>query len=142
MDERVGQHLADRELSIGDYVLSGGELGAAVIVDCVTRLIPGAVGNQASTQQESFTSVLARRQAGERPETRRAPRADCWITRTTRVPRTFAAWQFRKCWHRAIMKKYGAGAVVQRLRKRCATGPIFWTRPRSATKTRELLAEH
>src|ERR1700733_4407179 len=56
VDERVGQYLADRELSIGDYVLSGGELGAAVIVDCVTRLIPGAVGNQASTQQESFTN--------------------------------------------------------------------------------------
>ena len=59
VDERVGQYLADRELSIGDYVLSGGELGAAVIVDCVTRLIPGAVGNQASTQQESFHHVLA-----------------------------------------------------------------------------------
>ena len=56
VDERVGQFLADRELSIGDYVLSGGELGAAVIVDCVARLIPGAVGNEASTQQESFTS--------------------------------------------------------------------------------------
>jgi tRNA (guanine37-N1)-methyltransferase len=55
VDERVGQHLADRELSIGDYVLSGGELGAAVILDAVTRLIPGAVGNQASTRQESFT---------------------------------------------------------------------------------------
>ena len=56
VDERVGQYLADRELSIGDYVLSGGELGAAVIVDCVTRLIPGAVGNEASTRQESFTA--------------------------------------------------------------------------------------
>ena len=55
VDERVGRFLADRELSIGDYVLSGGELGASVIVDCVTRLIPGAVGNEASTQQESFT---------------------------------------------------------------------------------------
>ena len=55
VDERVGQYLADRELSIGDYILSGGELGAAVIVDAVTRLIPGAVGNDASTQQESFT---------------------------------------------------------------------------------------
>ncbi len=55
VDERVGEFLADREFSIGDYVLSGGELGAAVIVDTVTRLIPGAVGNQASTQQESFT---------------------------------------------------------------------------------------
>src|SRR6202166_786319 len=66
VDERVGQHLADRELSIGDYVLSGGELGAAVIVDCVTRLIPGAVGNQASTQQESFTT-FSPVQAGDGP---------------------------------------------------------------------------
>jgi tRNA (guanine37-N1)-methyltransferase len=55
VDERVSEHLADREVSIGDYVLSGGELGAAVIVDTVTRLIPGAVGNEASTRQESFT---------------------------------------------------------------------------------------
>jgi tRNA (guanine37-N1)-methyltransferase len=54
VDERVGAHLADREISIGDYVMSGGELGAAVIVDTVTRLIPGAVGNEASTRQESF----------------------------------------------------------------------------------------
>jgi tRNA (guanine37-N1)-methyltransferase len=50
----VGTHLADREISIGDYVLSGGELGAAVIVDTVTRLIPGALGNEASSRQESF----------------------------------------------------------------------------------------
>ncbi len=56
VDERVSEFLADREVSIGDYVLSGGELGAAVIVDTVTRLIPGAVGNEASTRQESFTA--------------------------------------------------------------------------------------
>jgi tRNA (guanine37-N1)-methyltransferase len=56
VDERVSEHLADREVSIGDYVLSGGEIGAAVIVDTVTRLIPGAVGNEASTRQESFTA--------------------------------------------------------------------------------------
>ena len=56
VDERVSEFLADREVSIGDYVLSGGELGAAVIVDVVTRLIPGAVGNEASTRQESFTA--------------------------------------------------------------------------------------
>ncbi len=56
VDERVADYLADRELSIGDYVLSGGELGAAVIVEAVTRLLPGAVGNEASTRQESFTS--------------------------------------------------------------------------------------
>jgi len=55
VDERVTDFLADRELSIGDYVLSGGEMAAAVIVEAVMRLLPGAVGNEASTQQESFT---------------------------------------------------------------------------------------
>jgi len=55
VDERVAEFMADRELSIGDYVLSGGELAAAVIADAITRLIPGALGNEASAQQESFT---------------------------------------------------------------------------------------
>src|SRR6202035_2582513 len=55
VDERVADYLADRELSIGDYVLSGGEIAAAVIIEAVTRLLPGAVGNEASTRQESFT---------------------------------------------------------------------------------------
>jgi tRNA (guanine37-N1)-methyltransferase len=66
VDERVGQYLADRELSIGDYVLSGGELGAAVIVDAVIRLLPGAVGNEASTRQESF-ATHAESHIGEGP---------------------------------------------------------------------------
>ncbi|HKI00040.1 MAG TPA: tRNA (guanosine(37)-N1)-methyltransferase TrmD [Candidatus Sulfotelmatobacter sp.] len=56
VDERVAECLADRELSIGDYVLSGGELAAAVIIEAVTRLLPGAVSNEASTRQESFTA--------------------------------------------------------------------------------------
>jgi tRNA (guanine37-N1)-methyltransferase len=55
VDERVADFLADRELSIGDYVLSGGEMAAAVIIEAVMRLLPGAVGNAASTRQESFT---------------------------------------------------------------------------------------
>ncbi len=62
VDERVADFIADREVSIGDYVLSGGELGAAVIIEAVTRLLPGAVGNEASTRQESFT---AHEKAGE-----------------------------------------------------------------------------
>jgi tRNA (guanine37-N1)-methyltransferase len=57
VDERVADALADREISVGDYVLSGGELGAAVIVDTVTRLLPGALGNEASARQESFTAT-------------------------------------------------------------------------------------
>jgi tRNA (guanine37-N1)-methyltransferase len=64
VDERVAEGLADREISIGDYVLSGGELGAAVIVDTVARLIPGALGNQASAQQESFTAASKTESAG------------------------------------------------------------------------------
>jgi tRNA (guanine37-N1)-methyltransferase len=57
VDERVSEHLADREISVGDFVLSGGELGAAIIVDTVSRLVPGALGNAASAQQESFTTA-------------------------------------------------------------------------------------
>jgi tRNA (guanine37-N1)-methyltransferase len=55
VDERVAEHLADEELSIGDYVLSGGELGAAVIIDAVARLAPGVLGNQDSALFESFS---------------------------------------------------------------------------------------
>jgi tRNA (guanine37-N1)-methyltransferase len=57
IDERVSEFLADGEVSVGDFVLSGGELGAAIIVDAVTRLLPGALGNADSARQESFTSV-------------------------------------------------------------------------------------
>ena len=71
VDERISEHLADREVSIGDYVLSGGELGAAVIVDTVTR-------------------VTVR--------VRPAFPADCSTIRITRGPRIFAAWRCRKCW--------------------------------------------
>ena len=59
VDERVAEALADQEISVGDFVLSGGELGAAVIVDTVARLVPGALGNEASARQESFTSGAA-----------------------------------------------------------------------------------
>ena len=54
VDERVNQLFCDRELSIGDYVLSGGELAAAIVVDATARLIPGVLGNEASSEFESF----------------------------------------------------------------------------------------
>jgi tRNA (guanine37-N1)-methyltransferase len=73
VDERISEHLADREISIGDYVLSGGELGAAVILDTVTRLIPGAVGNQNSTRQESFTETFT----GEAESASDGPNSTC-----------------------------------------------------------------
>jgi len=59
VDERVAEHLATEEVSIGDFVLSGGELAAALVLDAVTRLLPGALGNDASSQNESF-SLLER----------------------------------------------------------------------------------
>jgi tRNA (guanine37-N1)-methyltransferase len=57
VDERVADHLAMEEISVGDYVLSGGELPAMLIIDAVTRLIPGALGNEASSKNESFSDV-------------------------------------------------------------------------------------
>ncbi len=54
VDERVADHLVDEEISIGDFVLSGGELGAALIVDAVARLLPGVLGNEHSSRNESF----------------------------------------------------------------------------------------
>ena len=58
IDERVHEHVATEELSIGDYVLSGGELPALVIVDAVSRLVPGVVGDEASVEGDSFTRGL------------------------------------------------------------------------------------
>jgi tRNA (guanine37-N1)-methyltransferase len=70
VDERVAEHLADEEVSVGDYVLSGGEMPAAVIIDAVTRLLPGALGNEASTQNESFQDYVAAIPASNSPRTR------------------------------------------------------------------------
>ena len=53
----IAEHLATDEVSIGDFVLSGGELGAALIMDAVTRLIPGALGNEDSAVNESFSAI-------------------------------------------------------------------------------------
>ncbi|MGH9705023.1 MAG: tRNA (guanosine(37)-N1)-methyltransferase TrmD, partial [Candidatus Acidiferrales bacterium] len=59
VDERVAQHLATDEISIGDFVLSGGELPAALLLDSITRLLPGALGNEASAVNESFAEEEA-----------------------------------------------------------------------------------
>ncbi|MBT8254818.1 MAG: tRNA (guanosine(37)-N1)-methyltransferase TrmD [Flavobacteriaceae bacterium] len=58
VDQRVRDHLITREISIGDYVLSGGELGAAVLCDAVIRLIPGVLGNETSALTDSFQDNL------------------------------------------------------------------------------------
>src|SRR5271155_3504412 len=63
VDERVNELFCDRELSIGDYVLSGGELAAAVVLDATMRLLPGVLGNDASSENESFGPADGRLQS-------------------------------------------------------------------------------
>jgi tRNA (guanine37-N1)-methyltransferase len=57
VDERVAEHLATDEISVGDFVLSGGELAAAMVMEAVVRLIPGALGNEDSALNESFSAL-------------------------------------------------------------------------------------
>jgi tRNA (guanine37-N1)-methyltransferase len=79
VDERVAEHLATEEISIGDFVLSGGELPALLVVDAVTRLLPGALGNEDSAESESFGEAASetgtRSIAPLQSETRTAPSA-------------------------------------------------------------------
>ncbi len=58
VDERIRTHLVDREISIGDFVLTGGELSALVLIDAVSRLVPGVLGNAESSSSESFSNGL------------------------------------------------------------------------------------
>jgi tRNA (guanine37-N1)-methyltransferase len=67
VDERVAEHLCDEELSVGDYVLAGGEAAALVVIEAVARLVPGVVGNDASTDHDSFSSGLLEEPQYTRP---------------------------------------------------------------------------
>ncbi len=68
IDERVGDAFVDCEISIGDYVMTGGELAAMVIIDTVTRLIPGTLGNEDSAQADSFSDELLEHAHYTRPQ--------------------------------------------------------------------------
>jgi tRNA (guanine37-N1)-methyltransferase len=67
VDQRISDHLVDGEISVGDFVLAGGELGALVIVEAVCRLIPGVLGNDDSSTEESFTTGLLEQPQFTRP---------------------------------------------------------------------------
>jgi tRNA (guanine37-N1)-methyltransferase len=69
IDERIIQQEVDEEWSIGDYILTGGELAAMVMIDAITRLIPGAVGDENSVSQDSLTTGLLKYPQYTRPET-------------------------------------------------------------------------
>ena len=138
VDERVAEHLATDELSIGDFVLSGGELAAAMVLDAVTRLIPGALGNEDSSVNESFSATEAT------PSAAGVLRHGSQITShevtsfstspTTRARPNSAAGRFRKfCWA-ATTNRFGAGGWKRRWRRRpilAATARICSTSPAS-----------
>ena len=71
IDERVRAHLVDREISIGDFVLTGGELSAMVVIDAVSRLVPGVLGNYGSASSDSFSTGLLEYPHYTRPSTYR-----------------------------------------------------------------------
>jgi len=139
VDERVFSHLADREISIGDYVLSGGEIGAAVIVDAVTRLIPGAVGNDASIRQESFT---------EHPELSRgdAPSATCVSEGLLDYPHYTRPAEFRNMAVPEVLVN-GNHAEIRRWRRMAAlertmrNRPDLLKRPGLSEENKKLLRE-
>lgn len=74
VDERIREHLVDREISIGDYILTGGELAALVLIDAVSRLIPDVLGNPESTIGESFSHNLL-----EYPQYTRPAEYNGWV---------------------------------------------------------------
>jgi tRNA (guanine37-N1)-methyltransferase len=103
VDERVSEQLADDALSIGDYVLTGGELPALVVADAVTRLLPGALGDPEGARRESFAGGLLEPPQYTRPEEFRGARVPgvllsgdhARIARWRRVQALYRTWRQR-----------------------------------------------
>jgi len=122
VDERVAEHLATEELSIGDYVLSGGELPAAMILDAVTRLLPGALGNEASSLNESFSAPAdpaAADAVGARPAVPSAPGLLLDFPHYTR-PAEFRGWSVPEILiggNHAEVAKWRRAAALEKTRR-------------------------
>jgi tRNA (guanine37-N1)-methyltransferase len=103
VDARVGERLADDAISIGDYVLTGGELPAMVVTDAVTRLLPGVLGGEGAAERESFADGLLEPPQYTRPETYRGARVPAVllsgdharIARWRRVQAIWLTWRVR-----------------------------------------------
>ena len=85
IDQRVLDEIVTDEISIGDYVLTGGEQPALVVMDTVSRLVDGVLGNEASAQEESFSGI-------------------CWSIRSIPDPGSFMISRYRRCLYRGIMR--------------------------------------
>lgn len=122
VDERVSEHIADREVSIGDFVLSGGELGAAIIVDTVARLLPGVLGNEASSRHESFSS------SAHRSDSNGAPNATCGSGGLLDYPHYTRPAEFRG-WAVPDVLYSGNHEQIRRWRRRKALEKTLRNRP-------------
>lgn len=122
VDERVKEHLVTHLYSIGDYVVSGGELPAMVMLDAIVRLLPGALGNAVSAEQESFSDGLL-----DYPQYTR--------------PRSFRGWTVPEVLlngNHADIARWRRGQQLLRTRER---RPDLWERYRPSTEDMRLLAE-
>jgi len=122
VDERVAEHLATDEIAVGDYVLSGGELPAALILDAVTRLLPGALGNEASTENESFSGSGGWRVASGEQAKAQSPNLLLDYPHYTR-PAEFRGWKVPE------VLIGGNHAEVAKWRKQQAEGKTRRNRP-------------
>jgi tRNA (guanine37-N1)-methyltransferase len=114
VDERVAQHFVDDEVSLGDFILTGGELAAMVLVDAIARLLPGVLGNAASTQMESFTEPMLEHPQYTRPQ----------VFRGFEVPAILLSGN-----HEAI-RRWRRGQALQRTKKR--RPDLYGSLPRSS----------
>jgi tRNA (guanine37-N1)-methyltransferase len=125
VDERVSEYLADREISVGDFVLSGGELAAALIVDTMTRLVPEALGNAASSQQESFTASPADGKASLPGE---PPSSTCGSGGLLDYPHYTRPAEFRDMPVPEVLVN-GNHDEIRKWRRRCALRKTLHNRP-------------
>jgi tRNA (guanine37-N1)-methyltransferase len=103
VDERVRIHLADREISIGDYILTGGELAAMVVVDVISRLVPDVLGNENSAKEDSFSNDLL-----EYPQYTRPAEFGDWPVPPVLLsghPADILAWRRRESLKRTLKKR-------------------------------------
>lgn len=103
VDERVRTHLVDREISVGDYVLTGGELPAMIVVDAVSRLVPGVLGNSESASLDSFSRGLLEYPHYTRPSEYRG-----WNVPEVLLSgnhRDITAWRRRESLRRTLMRR-------------------------------------
>lgn len=125
VDERVNELLCDREISIGDYVLSGGELAATVVIDAVVRLLPGALGNPDSARFESFGAAAT---AGDEAKLDGVPRSTQAAAGLLDYPHYTRPEQFRGVGvPEALMS--GDHEAIRRWRRRMALEKTWRNRP-------------